>query len=168
MIGALCYGVGTFLTLRSGMSGFESSCYSIDSLVDQFIDINTVSPVFLNDELYDLTLRSKSERTLFYAMENIVFRLCDEFCKDYNIDISGFSRDGLKRAMIRKDHTYCKIVECVFTHVFNIGIGFTTAFQGSELAVHAWMQDRIQLEDRVTIQSAMVLLDNLEKDGRLK
>ena len=78
MIGPIAYAVGTYLTLQSGMSTFESTCHTIDGLIDRFIDINTISPVFMNGRYLSVTLRSKSERVVFYTFEDIVFRLCRE------------------------------------------------------------------------------------------
>jgi len=168
MIGAVCYGVGTFLTLRSGMATFESTCYTVDNIIDRYVDINTISPVFWNKGFMKATLRSKSERTLFYKFYDIVFQLCDQYCADCKVDMPKFTLEGLWRAIDRQDVEYTKIVDAMFTHVCKIGHGDITWLATKEdTAVHGWVQDHISLEDRQIIQSAMILMDDLAKDKRL-
>lgn len=168
MIGAVCYGIGTFVTLRSGMASFESTCHAVDGLIDKYIDINTILPVFKDKDFARITLRSKSERMLFHSFYDIVFRLCDMYCEERGIDMPKFSIHGLQRAVDREDDTYQKIVDAMFTHVCKIGQGDTSwVSTRDDQIIHAWMQENISLEDRLTIQSAMILMSDLAENGRL-
>lgn len=166
IFGAVAYGVGTFLTLQSGMATFESTCHTVDGLIDRFIDINTISPVFLHGGYAKITLRCKSERQVYYAFEDIVFRLCGEFpgAEPYG----PYSREGLKRAISTECSMHIEIVNSIFTHVCRIGTGdlsWITTKLDQEL--HQWVQERLSLEDRQVIASAMILMADLAENGRL-
>ena len=167
IFGAVAYGVGTFLTLQSGMATFESTCHTVDGLIDRFIDIKTISPIFMHGGYAKVTLRSKSERQVYYAFEDIVFRLCTEFpgAEPYG----PYSREGIKRAIEFENSMHFEIVNSVFTHVCRIGTGdiswISTAL---DQELHMWVQDRISLEDRQVIADAMVLMADLAEDGRLE
>jgi len=166
IFGAVAYGVGTFLTLQSGMASFESTCHTVDGLIDRFIDIKTISPVFMHGGYAKVTLRSKSERQVYYAFEDIIFKLCTEFpgAEPYG----PYSRTALKHAIEAGNTMHLNIVDSLFTHTCRIGTG-DLSWISTELdqELHQWVQERLSLKDRQVIADAMVLMADLAEDGRL-
>lgn len=167
IFGAVAYGVGTFLTLQSGMATFESTCHTVDGLIDRFIDINTVSRVFMNGSYAKITLRCKSERQVYYAFEDIVFRLCTDFP---GADAYGpYSRSSLEDAIKSGNQGRYKVVDAMFTHTCRIGVGDTSwVSTAQDQQLHMWVQDRLTLEDRRIIADAMILMEDLSENGRLE
>jgi len=166
MIGVIAYGVGTFLTLQSGMASFESTCHTVDSLIDRFVDINTISFVFMNGGYAKLSLRCKSERQVYYTFEEIVFRLCTEFP---GADAYGpYTRDSLKQAVESGNEGRITVVDAMFTHTCKVGTGDTSwVMTAKDQELHAWVQERLSLEDRRVVADAMILMSNLSEEGRL-
>lgn len=167
LFGAVAYGVGTFLTLQSGMASFESTCHTVDRLIDRFIDIKTISFVFMNGGYAKASLRCKSERQVYYAFEEIVFRLCTEFP---GADAYGpYTRDSLKQAVESGNEGRITVVDAMFTHTCRVGVGDTSwVLTTKDQVLHEWVQARLTLKDRQVIADAMILMEDLSKDGRLK
>ena len=167
MLGALCYGVGTFLTLHSGMSSFEGACHTIDGLIDRYVDIETISPMFMDDRYIKVKLRSKSERTLFYRFEDIVFGLCREYSTLHG-EKRPYSREFLRECVTDRKEREIALVNAMFTRVISYAYGDISwiASEG-DIALQAWIQDNINQEERLVIQQTTLLLDDLAKGGRL-
>jgi hypothetical protein len=170
IVGALAHTVGTFMTLRSAFGTVESTCHMLDSLIDKHIDINTVSPFFINSKLVKVKLRSKSERQVWFAFEEVLYEYSRDFLKDHGKEVPiQWTQEGIDAALRgRHGNVVVGVLKNMGTCLFRYAIGDVAWINDPDTVyVREWIAKKLTHEHRMKILQAVILFDDVAEDNRL-